>query len=93
MWCGAEAALHAWMARPDVASAMHVVAAPHAFGYNIQVMDLSPLYTSLSQRTDLNFVIYNGQADANVPYNGRYNASELDHRAVLHIVVATWMVG
>lgn len=73
MWCGAEAALNTWMALPEVATALHVVAGPHAFEYNIQVMDLAPLYTSLSQRKDLTFVIYNGQADANVPYNGQVN--------------------
>ena len=40
----------------------------------LQVMDLAPLYTALSMRLDLQFVIYNGQADANVPFNGQVRA-------------------
>ena len=60
--CGAEAALHSWTALPAVAQALHVKAGPHKFDYFIASMDLSPLYTSLSQRSDLRFVIYNGQS-------------------------------
>jgi hypothetical protein len=71
MWCGAGAALRTWMSLPEVAIALHVVGGPHKFNYVIQLMDLSPLYTKFSQRPNLHFVIYNGQADANVPYNGQ----------------------
>ena len=80
MWCGAEAALRTWRLLPEVAVAMHVTlernitsiyGLQHGFRYTIEPLDLSPLYRQLADTAGLGFLIYNGQSDANVPYNGQ----------------------
>ena len=73
MWCGAEDYLGAWRDMPAVLAAMHVEAsADHdAFDYTIEPQDLSPTYRKLASDPSLRFVIYNGQSDANVPWNGQ----------------------
>ena len=73
MWCGAEDYLGVWRDMPAVLAAMHVEAsADHdAFDYTIEPQDLSPTYRKLASDPSLRFVIYNGQSDANVPWNGQ----------------------
>jgi len=80
MWCGAEAALRTWRLLPEVAIAMHVTlernitsiyGLQRGFRYTIEPLDLSPLYRQLADTAGLGFLIYNGQSDANVPYNGQ----------------------
>lgn len=73
MWCGAEDALGVWRSLPAVVAAMHVEAsAGHTtFDYKIEPHDLSPEYRKLANDPTIRFVIYNGQSDANVPYNGQ----------------------
>lgn len=72
MWCGADAAASAWKAAPSVIAALHVVGGEHNFDYNIQRLDLRPLYRDFAlARPGLNFLVYNGQSDANVPFNGQ----------------------
>jgi hypothetical protein len=80
MWCGAEAALRTWRLLPEVAVAMHVTlernitsiyGLQRGFRYTIEPLDLSPLYRQLADTAGLGFLIYNGQSDANVPYNGQ----------------------
>lgn len=66
MWCGAEASLKRWQHHPAVIQALHVRGPPHAYHYTVEEMDLSPLYRELANLPNLNFVIYNGLADANV---------------------------
>ena len=71
MWCGAEAALSTWKRLPAVAEALHVHKSSNKFDYTIELLDLSPLYRRLAETAGLGFLIYNGQSDANVPYNGQ----------------------
>jgi serine carboxypeptidase-like clade 1 len=75
MWCGAEEAMDAWRALPAVRKALHVEIAPkpekNNFNYKILPLDLRDEYRKLATDEKLRFVIYNGQSDANVPYNGQ----------------------
>eukprot|EP00937_MAST-01D_sp_MAST-1D-sp2_P002642 g2642.t1 len=73
MWCGASAASHAALASAAMQQALHVAAGAgrHPFDYEIQRLDLRPLYRRLASDAALNLVIYNGLSDANVPFNGQ----------------------
>ena len=44
MWCGADAALFAFVTNPATANALHVRAGQNTFNYNIEKLDLRPLY-------------------------------------------------
>ena len=76
MWCGAEAAMDAWLAREDVMRALHVAQSPTtahraAFKYVIEELDLRSSYRALAARKGVKLLIFNGIADANVPFNGQ----------------------
>merc|ERR1711871_791873 len=74
MWCGAEQASSVWQSLPAVQQALHVNgtgAGQHAFDYDIERLDLRPLYRRFAEDSSLKFVIYNGLSDANVPFNGQ----------------------
>ena len=74
LWCGAEEASHVWQQLPEVQRALHVAgpgSREHAFDYDIERLDLRPLYRRFASNTALKFVIYNGLSDANVPWNGQ----------------------
>ena len=74
LWCGAEHASQTWQQLPEVQRALHVAgpgSRKHAFDYNIERLDLRALYRRFASDTKLNFVVYNGLSDANVPWNGQ----------------------
>jgi hypothetical protein len=55
-------------------------------------LDLSPLYRTLASMTNLTFVIYNGQSDGNVPYNGQVTLWITDPHEI-ETDWAPWFIG
>jgi carboxypeptidase C (cathepsin A) len=66
--CGAEAAMDAYLAHPDVVEALHVKAGTPGMTYKKTVRDLPPLYKQLIDKYQM--LIYSGDTDACVPYVG-----------------------
>jgi serine carboxypeptidase-like clade 1 len=66
--CGGGAAIHAYLARADVRKALHLKDQASTFGYRRGGPASITLWPSLAKR--LRVLIYNGDADACVPYKG-----------------------
>jgi serine carboxypeptidase-like clade 1 len=69
--CGAETAMDAWLANPEVVSALHVKAGTVGMQYQKTATDLLPLYKDLISQYQV--LIYSGDTDGCVPYVGTEN--------------------
>jgi len=81
--CGGMAATEEWITRPDVRKALHLDA-PHksSFHYSLSGPASITLWPSLSAK--LRVLVYNGDADACVPYKGNEEwIGMLEKRGVL----------
>ena len=76
-WCGAQSALLAWMAMPDVARALHVdtpMCVPLKLAcrpYNVQPRNMGSTYRRMANTPGFRLTIYNGLNDANLPVTGQ----------------------
>jgi len=95
--CGGTSVLSAWVNRTEVKKALHVAEDAYFFNgdngdgfvYNITEPSLVPYYRHLASETKLRVLIYNGQADACVPYNGNEQwISMLEEQGILQEVKA-----
>jgi len=68
--CGAETAMDAWLAAPEVVAALHVKAGTVGMTYKKTATDLLPLYASLFEKHPNQIIIYSGDTDGCVPYVG-----------------------
>ena len=66
--CGGEAAIRTWLHKPEVLKALHLRSAGSGFGYDRGGPASITIWPYLS--TKLRVLIYNGDADACVPYKG-----------------------
>jgi len=66
--CGGLPAVKAWLARDDVKAALHIKKQGSSFGYNTGGPASITLWPFLAQH--IRVLIYNGDADACVPYKG-----------------------
>jgi hypothetical protein len=68
--CGAETAMDAWLAAPEVVKALNVKANTPGMQYKKTATNLLPLYASLIEKHPNQILIYSGDTDGCVPYVG-----------------------